>query len=305
MSQFCTDSSVNSLLNYSKCVVDQICSSYHRSNELKRIQYLVFAGMISYYGFEHIDEITTVFKKYKFLYIDEAIPDFLSRQSNVSRKSLSFVDDSTMALFHPVYSKSGSASSTGGEIILSKYYNVSPDMFFELATHEVNHAVNSVNRGSCKINGNLVTRMGIYTRNHGLDTRKNYIFEESINTLQAAEITEHILNFANYNIEDRDIKYCLDSMRYAANKKRPGCVYTDTVGMIRPLYNKPDFNRCLKEGRITGYIQNIEKVFDYKAGKNSFCRLSGICDSIFDATSRQMVYKKQIEGSNIVKSFVR
>lgn len=303
VSQFCTDESVNSLLEYSKLVVDSI-SLPVSDHKLRSLQYLVFAGMVSYYGFEHIDEITSAFKNYKFLYINEPIPSFLKKQGNVSSSSFGTLNLNTVALFHPVYDFSCRRKSAEGEIILSSYYKMQPDELLENMVHEVNHAVTSINNGISFVNGDKTTRMGIYTKNHESNTRNNYILEESFNVLQAAEITEHILGFSNFNVCDCDIKYSLDSMRYAANKKRNGFGYEDTVGIVRPLYNNSSFGQYLKECRITGNIQNIDKMFDCKAGKNSFQTLSGICDVVSNPTlSRTMVYKKQCEGSSIVRRF--
>lgn len=40
------------------------------SEEFKEQQFLIFAGMLSYYGYEYLDEIVEVFKETEFFYVD-------------------------------------------------------------------------------------------------------------------------------------------------------------------------------------------------------------------------------------------
>ena len=49
---FYSDESVNDLLQYSKSMVDDIASKKTKQNDFLVEQYLIFAGMIAYYGFE-------------------------------------------------------------------------------------------------------------------------------------------------------------------------------------------------------------------------------------------------------------
>lgn len=75
-----TNEAVNSLFEYSKRFVDQINTTkkFVCPKELREIQYLIFAGMISYYGFEHIQEIYDSFQKAGFHYSKKSIYDLIS-----------------------------------------------------------------------------------------------------------------------------------------------------------------------------------------------------------------------------------
>ena len=57
---FTTDEAVNYILNASKMIVDEINKDKNCPKELKEIQYLIFAGMVAYYGYEYIELIHNV-----------------------------------------------------------------------------------------------------------------------------------------------------------------------------------------------------------------------------------------------------
>lgn len=301
ISQYCTDESVNKLIDYSVLVVDNICDSYNVPKEIRQTQYLVFAGMISYYGFDYIKEITEAFKKNKFIYINEPIPEFLAKRTSSSKK---LIDSRTCAMYRPIYRDIYGDLNVSGEIILSSYYRNPPAEVLENMAHEINHAVFSVNLPGRVINGQFSNRMGIYTRNYTTDVRTNYILEESFNSLQAAEIMGHVLNFTNYNVKNRGVRYCLDSMRYAVNGKRMESGYGTVISVVKPLYEEKKFNVILNSGRLSGYISNIENVFNAKVGNGTFKTLSGLCDSIY-YSNLDGSHNKVLEADRLVKSYVR
>lgn len=309
ISQFCSDQAVNSLLNYSKMMVDKLCSNYDRPKELKNIQYLIFAGLVSYYGFEHIEEITASFTKNKFIYTKDTIANFLAKSNSVSKETLditSFEQSCALLYTEYFYRKSKNEYFSTGQIIVSDNKHYDPDKLLEFTVHEVNHSVNSINNGIISFGSSFKSRIGMYTRDYNTNVRKRMILEESINVLQAAEIMDHILAFSQYDVEDRDIKYELDKIRYAAGKKREGQGYILTTPIIRPLYEDAKFNKILKERRIDGNVNPIVSQFDAKVGNNSFDALASICDDIYvPSISNWAVLKKQNKAQDIVKKYVR
>lgn len=306
VSQFCTDDSVNSLLKYSKCVVDNLCSSYERPKQLKQVQYLIFAGMISYYGFDHLDEITRTFKSTKFTWAGESSSDeFWEKKgaNEYSRKICS--DDDVCASFFRnfFYNKNSKIYTCTGEVVMFDDANTSPDNLLEYTIHEVNHALNGLKRALTPKDGVFVSRIGLYRFDLSNGDRKGRYLEETINTLQAAEIMEHILEFTNYKIKDPEIKYYLDSMRYAANKRRMGLGYDDSLDIIRPLYENERYKIVTNNSRLSGFLDGSIQELERKAGFNSFDRLCESVDGIY--LDPKHAFKNAHEAKGIVKQYCK
>lgn len=304
VSQFISDEAVNGLLNYSKRIVDLICAHQERPCELRTLQYLIFAGMISYYGFEHIDAVTEAFKKNKFYYTKEKIADYLAKQKGISKDTLDILmQDNTCAYFYQnfFYRKSTGEYFSQGKIVVSDSKHYAPDKLLELTTHEVNHAVNAVCKAITPVGNSFISRMGVYTKDYRDNSFNKMILEESINTLQAAEIMEHILAFVDYRIDDPEIRYTLDSMRYAAGRKREGIGYIEATPVVRPLYENNRFNTILKRKRMDGNIRDISCEFDSKLGYGSFNTLATYFDGIYSSSSKT----SKSNAERLVKQYVR
>ena len=308
ISQFCSDNAVNALLNYSKIIVEQICGNYERPKELKSIQYLIFAGMISYYGFEHIDEITKAFRKNKFFYTKLPVVDFLQGQ-NVSNEVLDILSqDDTCAYFYQnyFYRKSTGKYFSEGKVVVSDAKKYAPDMLLEYTTHEVNHAVNSVMKDITPVGKSFISRIGMHEKDHRTKSTKNMMFEETVNVLQTAEIMDHILQFTNYKILDSEMRYTLDSIKYAADSKRMGLGYYSVTPIIRPLYEDDKFKCVLKERRIDGNVSAISSEFDAKAGKDAFDSLSSCLDNAYLERNKMFSFNvNKMNAERLVKQYVR
>lgn len=304
MSQFMSDEAVNGLLNYSRCVVDQLCAHQERPRELRTMQYLIFAGMISYYGFDHIDAITEAFRKNKFYYTKERMADYLAKQNGISKDTLEVLSkNDTCAYFYRSfpYNKSTNEYFSEGKIVISDSSHYAPDKLLELITHEVNHAVNSVCKGIIPVGNSFISRMGVYTKDHRDNSLNKMILEESFNTLQAAEIMDHILAFVDYRIDDPEIRYTLDSIKYATGKKRQGIGYVQSTPIVRPLYENSKFNAVLKRKRIDGNIGDISNEFDSKLGYGSFNTLATYFDGIYSSSSGT----NKASAERLVKQYVK
>ena len=238
LSQFCTDDAVNRLFDYSKCVVDQICSGEERPKKLKEIQYLIFAGMISYYGFGQIDNITMAFKKNKFFYTKEKMLDCLEKLGCVSRSTLDNLSDDTIAVFlnEHFYNNSTNTMFTEGKLVISDDMNYAPDELLEYVTHEVNHAVNSVKKDIVPFGKKYKTRKGLIISDYNSGEKRNVFMEEAVNTLQTEDIMDHILSFTEYKIEDPEIRYELDKLKYAVGKKHEHRGYPIISSIVKPLF---------------------------------------------------------------------
>lgn len=304
---FYSDEAVNRLLDYSKLLVNQINQNMPCPKELKEIQYLIFAGLISYYGFERVEEIYKSFQKTKFFYSKESIIDILARKKcTKEQKELERMDFAPKAFFQrKIWMDTRYRYHIDKEIYISDQEQLPFDELLEHITHEVNHIVNFINFPICTRNSKKVLRLGIAIEALDGSYKEACKLEESFNVLQTAEIMEHILYFTQYDVKDLEIKMALDKIKYAYGKKRPGNGYEYTVPIIRPLYEDKNFNVLLKEGRIDGNIKTIRNHFDAKAGVNSFSKLANEVDGIYKSTDPHNFECKIEQATKIVKQYVK
>ena len=305
VSQFCSDAAVNSLFNYSKSVVDQLCNSYDRPKELRTMQYLIFAGMISYYGFEHIDVITEAYRKNQFIYTKDSLHDCLEKLGCVSKRTLDSLSDDTIAVFlnEHFYNSSNNTMFTEGKLVISDDMNYAPDELLEYVTHEVNHAVNSVKKDIVPFGKKYKTRKGLIISDYNSGEKRNVFMEEAVNTLQTEDIMDHILSFTEYKIEDPEIRYELDKLKYAVGMKHEHRGYPIISSIIKPLYYDGKLNYVLKERRIDGNVNFINSEFDAKAGTSSFDALSQCIDRI-QLSDDDVKIASEAKAKSLIKSYV-
>lgn len=274
-----SDSQVNDLLQYSKSMIDDIASKNCKRNDFKNLQYLIFAGMVSYYGFEHISAIYKAFQTTEF--IDASNSDVLDK---LGRKTTA---DSKAAI-----------SFVNGKYYIQRsihyFYSISDvEQLLDSLIHEVNHFVNSVMSPICKRADSLVYRTGVKISALYDSFLESDILEEAINVLQTQEIKEHIRSFLNCSIYDSNIAATLETIR-RANMNWIELGYESVVSDIKPLYFQRDFNHLLKENRLSGDIKEIRSAFDQKVGTGSFIELSNSLDAIWnqqDYQQKDKVYK--------------
>lgn len=305
-SQFCSDESVNSLLRYSKSVVDNICASQNRPKKLRNLQYLIFAGMVSYYGLEHIDEITRTFRSTKFTWAGgNSTEEFWDKKGIHEESKKICADDDVCATFYRefFYNKKRNIYTCTGEVVMFDNADTSPDNLLEYTTHEVNHALNGLKRALTPKDGLFVSRLGLYRFDLSTGERKGRYFEETINTLQTAEIMDHILAFTDYRIADPELRYYLDSMKYAAGKKRMGLGYDESLNIIRPLYDNERYKLVANNSRLSGHLDGMIKELEKKSGTNAFSRLCECVDGIY--LDPKHAWKNEREAKSIVKQYVR
>ena len=273
---FYSDDAVNNLLRYSKTFVDDIAKKKTKSNDFILEQYVIFAGMVSYYGFEHIDAIYKAFSKAGF--IDDHTP--AQEDLKNQRKSLAYC---AVNIFQ-----------RDNKYIVQRdiHHLYSPDEiygdFFEELVHEVNHCVNSALYPICMRNSLPVYRNGVsISAISSVDYIEAELLEESFNTLQTAEIMNHILSFGEYNIEDPSMRLVLSRLQGRKTNKL-GFGYQSITPEIYPLYSHPEFYPLLKENRISGDLQAIRNNFDQRVGAGSFMELASSIDHAWnDNDSRQ------------------
>ena len=299
------DAYANNILNYSKMMINDVNKNKMCSGQLKAIQSLIFAGMLSYYGFDNISDIYEAFFKTNFVYCDEPLEIVVTKIGGVSKEFLESVKEAEHRAFlqDEIICEGPARYKAKRTIYMFEEDGLPFDIFLEGTVHEMNHVVNSIRR-----NNKITSRVGVSFK--GLFQDSNYneanILEESFNTLQTAEIMQHILSFVDYDIDDLEIKAVVDRLRGVARQDRPSMGYEYTVPIVKPLYEHPHFNLILKEKRIAGDIKVIRDEFDSKTSPGAFLQLAdtlekiGICPA-FDNRS---VFN-QANANRLVKEYVK
>lgn len=278
---FYTDEAVNSLLSYSKMLVDQLNKYKTCPQQLNALQYVVFAGMISYYGFEYVDTIYRAFAGPNFYYTTSSLEEIMKSNNLFDpgiEKTLGNGEVGAFVLFRLEKNCFGNLR-INRDIYVIDELGTKPDELVEKLIHEVNHVVNSINNPVCIRNGKQAVRNGLSVIEVDDSNRSYNMLEEAVNVLQSAEIMEHVLAFTQYDIKDPDVKRMLDKIKYAFGSKRDGLGYEVIVPTVRPLFLNPDFKKVVKRQRMVGRIVPIKQNFEDKVGSGSY---SEFCKSLDD-----------------------
>ena len=301
---FYSDDAINSLLNYSKILVNEINQKKNKDvpEELKGIQYLLFAGMISYYGFERISLIYKTFEVTHLIHMKGYTLEQINQLFVQKGGSLSFSNQQNYAFLIRQIFRDPMSRFHIQYHIYSFDIAQSFDSFLEQLVHEVNHVMNSVAVPIGIRQGHMVCRCGlsVYDLENRVFDAKN--FEESINVLQAAEITNHILDFSNYQIYDPEIRRVVERISHRNIKKRTGFGYDFTVPLLRPLYQDPYFYPLFVEKRISGDTAELHHVFKKKLGEASYTELKKLLDDLNEKDEDSFTIQKQ---QNKVKMLVK
>ena len=280
---FTSDEAVNYILNASKMIVDEINKDKKCPKELKEIQYLIFAGMVAYYGYEYIELIHNAFKKTNFIYTNQSFQDH-AKEMNYSNPNVDrlIATGEVGAFVKCVFSKDLRGKFyIHRDIYVIDNHREAPDFFLEKIIHEVNHVVNSMNNPIVLYKGLPSSRTGMYVSCiERDDTAFGNLFEEDYNVLQTAEIMEHILEFTQYEIKDPDIRRALDKIKYAYGSERNGIGYQGTVEVFRDLYKNAHFRCSVKRDRLAGNVKNVRLDFDERCGEGSFYKFCDVLDGL-------------------------
>lgn len=256
-----TEKSANFFLESCKDWMNKINEGKeYYSLEFKEQQFLIFAGMLSYYGYEYLNEIIEVFKETEFFYVEIDYEDFKKENPEFS---VEFADN-PIALTRRAVSLGlfPLKLMSDNTIWLFVQNNCSKRDWLEIVTHEVNHIVNSVNESLWVRGFDVIGRTGCSLFSNRVGARSGTVFEESVNVLQTAEVMNHILGFCNFNIYDDEIRSVFDKYRDTSSIKSEGIGYASSVPYIKELYNIPRFRELLFEVRMDGNLKELETYFD-------------------------------------------
>lgn len=280
---FQDEAMVNQVLNYSKVLVDQIEKEkgIHYSLQEKSKQYLIFAGMLSYYGLESVSVIYKAFQSMNFHILNLSTYDILLKNfPGASQRDLEISQHGGGSFVCPKYISSKGKFQRNYDLFISSISFPASVEMLEVSTHEVNHIVNSVNKEIVNIYGQNYLRIGI--RVFETDGKsKNAMLEEGLNVLQSFEIMKEIINFTNFKIYDPIIAAALENISFARGQVKTPIGYPSIVTEIKPLYENPVLHHVFKEGRKEGELSFIIEEVDKRAGKGTFYALSDSLDNMF------------------------
>lgn len=295
-----TEKSANLFLESCKDWIDKINEGRdYCSLEFREQQFLIFAGMLSYYGYEYFDEIMETFEETEFFYVEIDYEEFKKENPEfgiefndnpiaLTRRSIALellpprlISDNTIWLF--------------------VQNNCSKIDWLEIIAHEINHVVNSIHK-SLKVKGfDVITRTGCSFFSNRHNARSGLVFEESVNVLQTAEIMNHILGFLNFNIYDDEIRSIFDKYREFVGGKSEGIGYFESVPYVRPLYKDERFNEMLVRTRMNGNIRELQEYFEYKTYEGAYNDLLCSVDKFYFSSEE----KELVDGKNKVMELVK
>lgn len=306
------DDSINKCLDYSRKMVRQI--NHIKGNEvLEDLQTIVFAGMLTYYGEENLDNIYLTFLKCNFVLTGEKIENVLRNKYSLNQAFISKIVNHCPGTFYDVEAKEFVNKKTRKRsykfdrtLYVQGDGQVSIGDLLRSITHQMNHVINSINNpvvNTVSSNGyGLASRMGVSFEKFVSRTSDGYGLESSINDLQAEEIMDEILGFSFFEIADSKIKNILDEAIVERDKKEDKNGYSELTEVIRPLYCSLTFNPILINGRLSGRIKAIENEFDENTEFGAYSVFREECDKISDSRISPLIAKESMEK---VKSYVK
>lgn len=274
---------VNNLLNYSKTMVDKINLSKGEQcpDELRRLEYLVFAGMLSFYGFKHLDKIFGAFFESEFLYCKGSITDALKKNTVRSDEEIEkLAENDVPAFFYLDFDSNGSMRR---KIFIFDDKAKSLEELLEYVVHEVNHVASSIKNVIDEQDDFISIRTGLSTCLYYFDGEvfeEKRILEEVYNTLQTGEIINGILDFSKYDIEDPEIGEIIVSLKPIQEKGYECAGYSILTPILKPLYKCDRFNLITGESRLEGTLDKVRAVFDNEAGIGAYNLLGQYFDEL-------------------------
>lgn len=278
------EQSANSFLNSCKVLMNKIDADRKFYDEgFKDQQFLIFSGMLSYYGYFYLDEIVKAFKETEFFYVSIDYEDFKRENPEFA---VEFAENPIALTRRAVALELLPPRLVSDNTIWLFVQNDCSDIeWLEIVAHEINHIVNSINKSLAVRWFDVIGRTGCSLYSNRIDARGGLVFEESVNVLQTAEIMNHILGFLNFDIHDEEIRGAFDKYRNCLGEKRKGIGYTRSVPYIRELYQQPSFNDILVLSRLNGNLDELKEHFEGKTYVGAYNDLLEAMDKFYFCTT--------------------
>lgn len=305
------DEIINDNLKLSRMMVRQL-NHVKKEDCLEDLQTLVFAGLLTYYGQERLDDIYLAFLKCHFIPVSGDFDKFLRENYEFNSATIGNIKRHCMGTFYDVEAREFVNKETrkrryefDRKIYVEDDGKIDCDDLIRSVVHQVNHVVNSIHNPVVATIGSngygLSSRMGLsYERFNGR-TSEGYALEESINKLQTDEIFDEILGYSFFELVDENAKKMVDDAMSSSSKKEK-VVHDELTELIRPLYENRSFNDVLVNNRVSGLLKAIEREFDSKTSVGAYSEFRGLCDKVASPIISPVVNKPNVDK---VKVYVK
>ena len=289
---------VNEFLSFCKENIKQIEHVLGIDDGLTDIKTVVFAGLVSYYGEEHFNDIYSAFFKTKFVRCFGTINELLVGFGINLEDALKYSEHSPYTFYMPVAKKNLKTNKYSIErsIYVSDYDDTAK--IVESIVHQMNHVVNSMyNPIVNKKNSGLGSRMGVSVDSFATRKCESLNLEEAYNKLQVNDVMERIMTFSIFDITVPGVMSILDDIFHNI-----GFVEQEEdfiVEIIRPLYLDDTFNKTLVERRLNGKLSGIREEFDSKTEEGSYLQFVSICDKLANN-----IEEDKSEAKRLVKTYL-
>ena len=290
---------LNEFLSYCKECVKQIDHALGIDDGLTDVKAVAFAGLVSYYGEEHFNDIYMSFFKTKFVRYPGSINKLLVGLGISLEDALKYSEHSPYTFYMPVAKKDLKTNKYTIErsIYVGDYDNTAK--LVESIVHQMNHVVNSLyNSVVNKRNSGLGARMGVSVDSFLTRKCESLKLEEAYNKLQVKDIMDRIMTFSIFDITVPGIISVLDDVFHNTGFSENDDDFM--VEIIRPLYLDEEFNKTLVERRLNGRLAGIREEFDSKTEEGSYLQLVGLCDKLANNTHEE----DKEEAKRLVKMYL-
>lgn len=265
--EYVNDEILNSLIEKSIVVADELENKYNYPSNITHLLYLIIPAFIIKYSNEF-----TILDSFR------NIPIMISGNNDKIYQAYYF---SKLVYDNGEY-------KTNKGIVLNNYENIDLMQLLDNLVHEFNHAINSINQQILQRDNKIYVRTGltsiIYNKDLSVSGKlDNSILEEVINTKQTESLINIINSFNKYNINNSIVSATLYSIGNIISNKYSSDAYYVQSYICKSLMENKTFISTLEKLRFNGDISDIETWFDMITGEEkSYNRLIDLLKRTFD-----------------------
>lgn len=261
---------VNEIIKIAKVLVDQVALNMPMDEKMKEMEYLAAAGMISYYGYDYAPIINRGFQSIKpklrhqdFNHLMLNFKEAQSLQKKVNDKlCLNAFIHREINDFANLFSKSSDKAITT-ELFISDFHLSNDAELLQAFINRMNQYINSVQVPAYSKDGETFFRTGVKTSSMKTKDTQAGVLEETFNKMQSEEIMGKIFELSQFAIDDEKMATIFNNIRkYKDDTIEIQAPYKDAAKITESLYQNPEFHNQMKEARITGNFETLEKSFD-------------------------------------------
>ncbi|MEG0909863.1 MAG: hypothetical protein RSH78_05850 [Bacilli bacterium] len=184
--------------------------------------------------------------------------------------------------------------------LLQEGFPVTRINFLDTLTHELKHAINSINNSKIKVTDKMVyIRSGIaefFMTNNGMGTSKSDLLDEVFNVYFTEKIIDQILSYKFYNLDNEFLKriHTRDITRNYFSE-----AYTFERELVYPLTQNKELLEIIKQACLSGELETLKQFFpiNYNAYNKKLDSLSEQYGKYLDYCylNKKQKFKKNFE----------